>query len=217
MTNLESLKPLPPWEFEDHSDRIALHEAAHCVAAYLFGREIHSVKIRMRAGRTMVARTDDVFASAVGLVVGEAFERNIGLAPMALNSHGSTRDLDNATKLLATQCSGAALDAACRVVEEAAIELASSERFHKLAFALAARIVDEPVLSPREIRETLERADPERPQRVERHSRAAEPTIAPWYQVFVGNKMIYDGHSQTEAHAIRARTPGAMSIGSIYG
>jgi len=211
---IESLKPLPPWEFEDHSDRIALHEAAHCVAAYLFGREIHSVKIRMRAGRTMVARTDDVFASAVGLVVGEAFERNIGLAPMALNSHGSTRDLDNATKLLATQCSGAALDAACRVVEEAAIELASSERFHKLAFALAVRIVDEPVLSPREILETLQAADPERP--LERHSAAGSG--GPWYEVTArpSGRLLYRGGDLAAAERVRQQSPESLLVGSLY-
>jgi|SRR6266508_3975941 len=34
----------------DHSERIALHEAAHATAAYLFGHTIHGIKVKMRVG-----------------------------------------------------------------------------------------------------------------------------------------------------------------------
>jgi hypothetical protein len=117
--------------------------------------------------------------------------------------------------------SGAALDEACRVVSEAALELASSEWFHKLAFALAARVGNEPVLTPREILETLQAADPELREhdpehRVEAHSES-EPPIAPWYIVSHDRGELYHGPSHTEAKRVQAQHPRSMYVGSIYG
>ncbi len=206
---IESLKPAPPLEFADHSARIACHEAAHATAAYLFGHKIHRIRVRMRVGCTDVARTDDVFEDSVIALAGEAFERALGL-PYS----GSRSDLEAVTKLLETQCSGAALDQACNVLSESALELASSERFHRMAFALAARIVDDPVLTPREILETLEAADPERPRRVEGHSASGG-----WWIVTtsgIGAREVYRGSDQHEAERVQRRTGGTL-VGSIYG
>jgi hypothetical protein len=123
------------------------------------GHEIGDIKIRSLCGRTMSkAPTDDVFGRAVVLLSGEAFERSLGL-PFT----GSGSDLDKATKLLSEKLSGAALDEGCRVVAEAAMELASSRRFSELTFALAKALEEEVVLMPREILQTLRAADPERP------------------------------------------------------
>jgi len=150
-----------------------------------------------------------VFEASVIALAGEAFERSLGL-PFS----GSTSDLKAVTRRLATQCSGATLDAAAAVVSEAALELASSPRFHKLAFALAARIADEPALTPHEILETLEAADPERPARVEGHSASGG-----WWIVTVpgvGGREVYRGSDQHEAKRVQRRSGGTL-VGSIYG
>ena len=198
--------------FADHSDRIGLHEAAHATAAYLFGHAVAGIKVRPRAGQTLTARSGDVFEASVVALAGEAFERSIGLG-----FTGGRSDLNKVTELLSRTLSGAALDEACRVVSEAALEPASSERFNKLAFALANRIANESVLTSREILETLRAADPER--RVEAHSQSG-PVVAPWYKVFADNsktaRLLYEGSDEAEAFRIQRLHPHSMKIGSIY-
>jgi hypothetical protein len=214
MTN-NQLAPIPKIELDpdvwaDHSQRIGFHESAHCVANYLFGRPTFNVEAHNRHGVTRVPSTNDVFADAVCTLAGEAFERSIGL-----ERFGGRSDLERAEALLAAECSGAALDEACRVVEEAAISLASSERFHKLAFALAPVIARERYVGASQIRRILEEADPERERHaVERHD-VGLPTEGPWYRVHrASGEVIYRGASQTEAYEIQRRTPGSQLIGS---
>jgi hypothetical protein len=166
----DQLSPVPkihlnPDVYADHSLRVGLHEAGHAVAAYLFGRPIHSAEAHERHGVTRLEETDDVFAAAVCTLSGEAFERSLGLA--FKGSLGPRSDIAKTDALLKTVCSGQALDEAAKVVEEAAISLVETERFQKLAFALAPVITKERYVTASQIRRILEEADPER----ETHSR----------------------------------------------
>jgi hypothetical protein len=208
----EGLEPLPPVDpvlLGDHSIRIAMHEAAHATANYLLGRKLGPVKIARLAGRTWVKPTDDPFVQSVCLLAGEAFERSIGQPRL-----GSAKDLDQAETVLAKRFSGSALTEACKVVEEAAIELVGSERFQKLTFALGDAIAKRKQLSGAEVQEILEEADGR-----ERHSVDA-PRVAPWYKVYarVGGhvgQLLYHGSSEAEAERIAA-TCDSLKIGSIY-
>ena len=159
----------------DHGAVIGLHEAAHCVASYWLGRETHSAQAGSHKGLTLMEPTNDVFSAVVCLLAGEAFERSIGLPPS-----GTMKDVKKATQLLEREgLSGQDLDEACRVTEEAAIELTRSERFQTLVFALGPVIAKERYVGERQILRILEANDPERPKRpltaahahVETHSR----------------------------------------------
>jgi hypothetical protein len=182
MTN-DTLKPVPklhldPNLYADHSQRIGLHEAAHCVASYLFGRPIHSAEAHWRRGVTRLEETDDVFASAVVTLAGEAFERSIGLK--FKGSRGPNSDLAKADALLKTVVSGPALDEAAKVIEEAAISLVETERFQKLAFILGPVITRERYVTASQIRRILEEADPERESHgLEAHSERTRQRF-PW-------------------------------------
>lgn len=81
---------------------------------------------------------------------------------------------------MATKCSDHTLDQACRVVWEAALELASSDRFHRLVFALGPKLAKERYMGAETIRRLLEEADGRRPRSVSRHHAEREDTYAAW-------------------------------------
>lgn len=208
-----TLSPVPEFDWPDHSHRLSFHEAAHVTALYLFHRPIKEAKVRRTRGRTVAAAaTDDVFGAAVVLLAGEAFERSIGLAHA-----GGRSDLDKAELLLKMHVSSGALDEACRVVEEAALALAATERFQALTFALAPVLRERENLGGPEIERILREHDPER--RVEAHSQSG-PVVAPWYKVVSDNskqaRLLYEGADEVEASRIARLHPHPMKIGSIY-
>jgi len=154
------------------------------------------------------AALEDVFAAAVCALAGEAFERSIGLSVL-----GGRADLERADELLKTVVSGQALNEAAAVVEEAAISLVESERFQRMAFALAPVITKERYVGAKQIRRILEEADPDRDTHA-RELHSVETLQGPWFRVTQDGRVVYRGASQREAYAAQRSSPGSTLVGS---
>ena len=185
----------PEESVADYSVRIAMHEAAHAAANYLLGGEVRSVEAKEREGCTVKARmTDHPVADAVTWLAGLAWDRSRGLPLLSANP----TDIEGATKALAREFSGPALDRACKVAEEAALSLVGMERFQRLVYELGAALVQRRYLGDSKVLRILEEADPERSRSTEQRSSARS-----WYLVTDADRReVYRGSSRDEAHRV---------------
>jgi hypothetical protein len=214
------LKPVRD-EPVDHTARLAIHEACHAVAHFIFGHEIGSAEIYENEGVVRYVKTDDPFENAVSLLAPRALETMFGWKRSGDAGPGS--DEYEVMSLLRRNVASASIPEALAVLKEAADELVSSARFDTLRRALSSVLVKERILQGVEIEEILREAD-ERHARltrkptsgIGRHS-SSGPRIAPWYIVSLDGRELYHGPSLTEAKRVQAQHAHSKCVGSIYG
>jgi hypothetical protein len=196
--------------------KVATHEACHAVAAYIVGVPVEKIEITDVQGLTKTGGkpSERSFDHAIVSLAPHEFLTSLGIT-----APGCDGDLFRAAHLCRAEIelaggSSAAAAEAFAVVSEATKSLVAGDRFGLLVARLA------PILAKRfwhhgpEVLRFLAANDPER-ETHERHS--AESRSGPWYVVHdrTSGRVLYDGISYADAHAIQMRTGAhALLVGS---
>ena len=201
--------------------RLAIHEAAHAAANFILGIKIVSIHIGKNEGTVFHAKTDDSYAACVGKFAPSAYERCFGLPPS-----GDPYDFDQVTATLRRVVAPAKISEARSVLETAAGNLVVRGPFDTLVHALSPVLLKEGIYPGDEV-EDLFMAALDREARLfakpkERHGRprSTEAAYDPWYQEIDrkrGSRVVYRGADRAEAHAVHARTPDSLLVGSVFG